>query len=269
MEWAEAAVSRLVMEIGQDYTCFSVHNSASNEWMGLEYFQFGPEERNMQPEEIYAVLKEKAERLTLPYREALIFYNFPESLITPAAGHESGMATELINAMFGPAEGCTVISEAIGNSGLFNTYRVPSRLHAQLGLQYRNGRFFHSYTPIVKGFENFTRCLKAVFHKNHFTVALKKGTRFQFIQSFPFQGPEDVVYHLLNVCQRFSADHTEIDLQLSGMIDEQSALYRELYKFFLHTEWQGLPDGYSYNLAFTEHSPQFFSPLFQMAVCVS
>ena len=52
------------------------------------------------------------------------------------------------------------------------------------------------------------------------------------------------------------------------MIDEKSALYAAIYKYFLNIEFEKLPDGFTYDGAIKEFPPHFFSHLFALASCV-
>ena len=57
------------------------------------------------------------------------------------------------------------------------------------------------------------------------------------VQYFNYTTPADVCYHLLNVAERFEVAPSSIRLTLSGMIDVDSTLYKEVYKYFLHVNF--------------------------------
>jgi hypothetical protein len=52
---------------------------------------------------------------------------------------------------------------------------------------------------------------------------------------------------------------------LSGLIDKQSALYKELYQYFINIEFSEA----GWNMAGTEYPAHFFTSLNDLAQCVS
>jgi hypothetical protein len=90
----------------------------------------------------------------------------------------------------------------------------------------------------------------------------------QVIQNFQYKVPEDAAYHLLNVCERFEVKANDTVLHLNGMIDPDSNLYNELYKYFLQTAFGTLPEIFTYNEEIKKYPEHYFSHLFELAACV-
>ena len=55
---------------------------------------------------------------------------------------------------------------------------------------------------------------------------------------------------------------------VSGMIDVDSSLYSELFKYFLNMEFAILPGNFNYADAIKEQPAHYFSHLFATALCV-
>ena len=60
----------------------------------------------------------------------------------------------------------------------------------------------------------------------------------------------------------------ELTIRLSGMIDEYSLLYTELYKYFLLLVFDELPAQYQYPEELNKYPAHYFSHLFAVALCV-
>jgi hypothetical protein len=101
------------------------------------------------------------------------------------------------------------------------------------------------------------------FRPDDFTVLLVKSSRLLLAQTYTYSTPEDVVYYLLKICAQLGLSQQELQLQVSGLIDSDSALYKELYQYFLNIEfresgWQG-----------NEYPAHFFTTLNDLARCAS
>jgi hypothetical protein len=72
----------------------------------------------------------------------------------------------------------------------------------------------------------------------------------------------------LNVCKGFDVQPDSVILHINGMIDENSALYSAIYKYFLQIEFDTLPEGYTYDDGIKNYPAHFFSHLFALASCV-
>ena len=87
----------------------------------------------------------------------------------------------------------------------------------------------------------------------------------QILQSYRYKTPEDVVFHILNVCENFEVK--DVGLQLFGMIEKDSALFRELHKYFLNIHFGVLPGNCNYAEGIKEFPAHYFSHLFSLAPC--
>jgi hypothetical protein len=103
---------------------------------------------------------------------------------------------------------------------------------------------------------------------DQFLVAVFKDKAIQILQSYNYQTPDDVSYYLLSICNRFQISQEKVVLIVSGLLDEQSRLYQELLKYFLHVQWDRLPDGVRLDSVFSQFPSHYFSPLLKMALCV-
>jgi hypothetical protein len=53
------------------------------------------------------------------------------------------------------------------------------------------------------------------------------------------------------------------------MIDEDSALYQELFKYFPQMKFSGLPENFTYPKGLDAYPSHYFSNLFAIAACGS
>jgi len=104
-----------------------------------------------------------------------------------------------------------------------------------------------------------------IFYQNKIVIALLKKGMLQIVQTFKYTTATDVVFHMLNICEQFKAK--EINIKISGMIEKDSALFKEIYKYFLHIDFDNLPSDLSSDERIKELPNHFFSHLFSIALC--
>jgi hypothetical protein len=62
-------------------------------------------------------------------------------------------------------------------------------------------------------------------------------------------------------------DCETVQISASGLLDDRSALFTELKKYFLHVALESRPDEFIYDPVFDDYPPHFFTPLFNLALC--
>jgi hypothetical protein len=95
----------------------------------------------------------------------------------------------------------------------------------------------------------------------------KEGS-LQLVQTFTYSSPEDVLYYLLKICKEFDMSQQEVKLSISGLIEKDSSIYRELYKYFIYPDFEILPDGISLADALNKYPDHYYSSISKLATCV-
>jgi hypothetical protein len=109
---------------------------------------------------------------------------------------------------------------------------------------------------------------RVIFYNDKFIAAIFIHGALQLLQTFSYQTPEDTAYYLLLICKQFDIAPDKMVLNISGLIDEKSALYSELVKYFEEVHYEGVPDTYGTNGILNEYPAHYFSPLLKMSLCV-
>jgi hypothetical protein len=104
----------------------------------------------------------------------------------------------------------------------------------------------------------------------HFTnkdirVTAIKEAQLKIAQTYYYTAPLDVVYYLLLICREHDLSQDETPLLLSGLVNEDSAMYKELYQYFSNIHfWKPA----SKTALQSEYPHHFFSSLYNLAACV-
>jgi hypothetical protein len=200
------------------------------------------------------------------YRKTDLVYTFTESILTPHEVYNSLSNTTMLETVFGDLNPATVKSEFVYTHNLHNIYRVPQAISNITGQQFPFANYSHLYSLMAACYKEDG--LFVCFHPKQFTVLMRVSGKLKLVQTFHYNTPEDAAYHLLNVCSHFGPETYNTTLLLSGTINEDSALYAELYKYFLNIAFAGLPEGFQYPAAMNEFPAHYFSHLVSLSACV-
>ena len=261
---------QLVLEISQHIFSYVVMNEEKEAICIRVYETDVPNYRELaaELEEIIfedEILKEKA----VP---AIVMYNFPECQLVPSNYFQSNAAADLIALLYGDLNHGIILNEKIKEFDKYNVFRVPIEVHHLFQRVFVNGKYWHYYSVWLQCMqqapEAASEYISVLFYPNRILVACLKNNRPQLLQSFLYEVVEDVAYYLLNICDQLNFSPVTTLVKLSGMIDESSALYSEIHKYFGQTSLDVSPI-LSPATGFDEFPPHFFSPLLKLAACVS
>lgn len=90
------------------------------------------------------------------------------------------------------------------------------------------------HTLLMQQDKSIANCLYLQFYQSHFLVIAVKNGSLQLATMYRFTTPQEVVYHALNTLDKLEMNKDETITFLSGFIDENSALYKEIYQYINH-----------------------------------
>ena len=253
----------LSIRLGEKHCCFSITDLASKEVESLAYYS--TEEVT---EDFLDKLFEAHPELNTSFYKVLIGYDYPQGCLVSFKDYKHGDGNLLLNTMFGLDSTAAVISEPIAEWQLYNVYAVPAKVHAYLTKKFPSAKYWHQYTLSIKNSKagNEGGRLLVDIRQDDFTVLVKSNNQIILAQTFSYSTPDDVLYYLLKVCQQFGLEQQLVQIELSGLIDQFSALYKELYQYFLHVQLREAE--WSVPASANSESPaHFFTSLNDLSAC--
>ncbi|MBA2562533.1 MAG: DUF3822 family protein [Chitinophagaceae bacterium] len=262
----DAAQTSIIVEVSDESFSYFVINDESRMITGSCIFHFDTNNAEKNIAVVLNKILDKQPLLKRYYNRIFISYSFNESLLIPGLYYDENKNNENINLVYGDLQEGVILTDHVAEKELFNTYRIPSNIHSAMSAQFPTASFAHQYSLLLKQLPNAGSELNVIFYPNKVVVTLLKEGRLQIIQTFNYKTSEDAVYYMLNVCNQFQAN--EVNVQLSGMIEKDSNMFREINKYFLTTTFTDLPREYEYADGIKELPTHFFSHLFSTALCV-
>ena len=256
----------LLIEVGDAHCCFGIVDYASSRM--LEYCCYASD-ADESGDMLQAIADERPE-LGRSFRQTVVGYYTNENVLFPSRFYRYEEAQNVLQSLFEKGAN-VVVSESVPEWQLYNVYFVPSAVHAMLSRKFATGHFWHVYSIVLKNkfVQNEGGNLFLDFKTNSFSVVAVKDHALLLGQIYPYTNPADVLYWLLKTCQEFSLLQAEIKLNVSGLIDKQSALCRDLYQYFLDIEFATLENKIQLSTDFARYPVHYFSSLYKLATCVS
>jgi len=110
--------------------------------------------------------------------------------------------------------------------------------------------------------------MKIFFYPSSLQVYALKGDQLLLAQSFYYETKEDVIFHLLNLADKFNIDLTEAFVEISGLIDDESGTWKELNRYILNIQLENPVQQQALNVNDPLLPPHFLTPFFLIAKCV-
>jgi len=259
----EPALTRIYCEISDESFSYFFHNEKSKLVTGLAVYHFDKiNKESTAAKKLKKILEEQD--LCNGNKEVFISYAYPECMVVPAIYYDEGNNENNLSLLYGDLEPGITLSDEVNNS-IYCAYRIPGDVHETITTQFPAAKTAHQFSSLINSIESSENLLRIIFYQQKIVMMLVVNGELQIIQSYQYRTPEDVVFHILNLCENFDAK--EVGLQLYGMIEKDSALFRELHKYFLNIQFGSLPPGCNFAEGIKEFPAHYFSHLFSLAPC--
>lgn len=261
---------RLLLEIGKTHLACIDTNEHKKTVSTFELFNF-TENETADFSRLFSSISSASKLLAKPYPETIIFINNEQSLLVPIFKFNTEIAEDYLNVVFGEDPFSAIHFDHLPiEPGMMNVYRVQQTLLNILHTNFTKVTFRHTYSNIIKTiisdiFTYPSECIYIQFYNTFLIVTVAKDEKLQLIQSFMYEAPEDVLYCLLNITERFDLNREKLILEISGMIDLHFTLYRDLITYFKNVAVQNV-DTSKFNLDIKEYPLHYFTPFFNLAL---
>jgi hypothetical protein len=256
--------SLLMIELGERHCCAAVMKREGFEAQRLIYYETDKEEQMLN--EVIDANNE----LNIPYSDVLISYSFAESIMTPSMYYDYNDSRKMLHLLYGDGKDSAVLSEHLSEWHLYNVYGVPRTIHSWISMRFHSGKYWHHYTSSLMTYntDEPDDVLLVDFKTGQFSVIVIKSGQLQLLQTFLYHETADVLYYLLKIVTTFNISQRTVQLILSGLIERNSSLYKELYSYFVDVSFRTAPEPISLPYSFRQYPEHFFSSLFNLASCV-
>ena len=271
--WAqdELSDSILLMEISENLFRYMIFNKQQNQFLGIRQYHLDNSSEQPTAQALNEIITNDS-LLQKPWKEFVAIYSFPDSTLLPEKFFDIGMNKTFTELLFGNAFKGIILSEKISAWEVYNIYRIQRDIHGLMQQKFSGGRYWHYNSILLSSIERAQEVgvhfLNCIFYPEKFVVAFFRGPQLQLLQTYQYETPEDVSYFLLKICRQFEASQEHVRVNVGGLIEQQSALYTELLKYFQHIEFDRIPEKIETKGLLENFPEHYFSQLLKMATCV-
>ena len=200
------------------------------------------------------------------FKSVKVCYNYKESILIPQKHYNSNLNKDMLSIVNGEDFSAIEISELVNTKSIQNIYRVPAHHKTSIENNFKNYSSVHSTSLQIKN-EIEGDLISCIVYQEMIKVLVYKKSQLQLVQQYKYTGPNDVAYHVLNICKQFELNPSSTPLRLSGMIVKESQLYQSLYNCFLDIDFT-TPSNQIQIAEQLSHLPNhFFSHLTELVSC--
>ena len=204
-----------------------------------------------------------------PFKTSRVCYDFKETTLVPNAFYDEKNNVKLLGLLFGTNHSTNTFVQEVQHLSARLLYRIPHQISAILKKTFPLAENEHTTALQLSFLKKAPDNLYAIIYQRHIKLFLFKNDQLQLQQTFDYSTPVDVAYHVLNVCEQHQVAPSTILLQLAGFIDQDSALYQELYKYFVHISFDNQYGDVSITTELEQHPAHYFNHYFQLITCGS
>ena len=257
------ANSILLLMAGTRHCSFAVMDYLSKELVEFGYYTAAADETD------YSEFFVENRFMNNRYYQTAIAYDANESVQIPSVVYKYEDAQLHLDAIYGNDVHVHLVSENLPALNLYNIYRMPSNLHATISRKFLSGKFWHLYSVVLKNIPTQqTDSMFIDFKTDEFSLIILRESKLLLCQTFMYTTPDDVLYYLLKCCQHLNLSQKQTKIFLSGLIEKDSVLYRELYKYFIDLEFETLANDIKLAEELSAHPPHYYSSVSKLAACV-
>ncbi len=248
-----SAATPLLMELGTAYCILSKMDAENGAPHFARLWSFAETALEESLEQIIALIQEAAQQ----EQELKVSVAFPHITLLPDGNNQQ--YPQLLQALHPGASGVPMFYA----NGKNFAFQVPHAVYKIVGNSFSSTSYFpaHACIPTMGSEAN---SIHIFFVDHQIRVTVYKQQQLQLVQRYNFGVPLDVVYYLLKICTEFNLSQQETLLSVSGFIEADSPLYKELHQYFL-------------NIRFSQLQPvtidgqpvpgYYFSSLYNLAQC--
>ena len=202
------------------------------------------------------------------FNQVHIIYGYAPSILVPEQFVNDADNRAMLELLYGDVSERVTRTDLVEGHATHNVYGIPAVIEMVITRYFDAAGYRHLFSLLPGVIKEAGNHLYCIFGRGHLKVLLIKENKLQLMQSYSYRTPDDVAYHLLSLCNGFDVSIGEVTVHLSGMIDVNSPLYTELYKYVTGLLLEGLPHQYQYPEEIQKYPGHYFSHLFAVATCV-
>lgn len=165
-------------------------------------------------------------------------------------------------------------SDWVASVQAYNSYVIPQELERCFNKHFPNHCCKHHSTVFIESLlqqfklqENSTIYISV--QNKHFEILVLEGRKLKFFNSYRYHTAEDLIYYLLFACEQLDLNPDQIPLVVTGEIEEESEVYKLIYKYIRKISFVNRNPNYQYSFVFDSVPKHYYYKLLNLHLCAS
>jgi hypothetical protein len=261
--------AKLCIEVGQFHVALTISNVSGDL---VSHFDLYTAKQKIDAAFLQSVLtSEKLEGVQ--FSEVIFVHNQKEMVLVPSSLYKQELDAVLMDTIHGDLMAYSIAVDDVHQWELHNVFGLSTEMLELVLHQYPQARKVQYMSACLKGIfrtltEDVNQWIKLYVLPSCINLVVLKGEQLQIAKSFYYETPEDIIYHLLNVVDKYDLDVSEVTVEVSGLLDLSSATWKELGKYFLNISMEKCPSFSGENATNTDLPSHYFTPFLLVPRCV-
>lgn len=259
----------LVIQIGGENLNLAVLDNLSNDFLAFEQYVF----RKTNTERLFTEQLDKLisehEWLSNGFKRVDAMVITEKFTLVPAAFFDSTKISDYLKFNQPIASDDLVMNDVLRNAEARNVYAFDSSLEKSLKKISGSVRIRHHLTSLIEKTlsvnknKSGRRALVNI-QNQRFDLIISEGGKLLLANSFSFQTSEDFIYYLLFACEQLKMNPEDLELEIIGEIETDSALSNLAKKYIRNIKFGQRPVEARFAKEFEKFPSHFYHNLFSL-----
>ncbi len=259
----------LVMQVGGENLTLAVLDNLTNDFLAFEQYQFRKTNNERSLAEQIDKLSSEHEWLSNGFKRVDASIVTEKFTLVPAAFFDSTKISDYLKFNQPISEEDVIVNDVLRNADARNVYAVDSALEKSLRKISSSVRIRHHLSPLIERTLSVNKnkpARRALAHVQHqrFDLIISEGGKLVLANSFSFQTGEDFIYFLLFTCEQLKMNPEELELEIVGEIETDSALANFAKKYIRNVKFGQRPVEARFAKEFEKFPSHFHHTLFSL-----
>lgn len=187
-------------------------------------------------EELSHLLQHKIDKLNLSYKSKVVAFDTASQTLVPVSLFDTERKNDYLELNTGTINDFIIESEEIAGENFVLCSAIPREISNIINDYFAPDSAFPCYASLLKWVLKQNSIspfdLYVNFSHKQLDLAVCKKSKLLLCNSFDFEQKEDVLYHLLNVCEQLEIPAEQVVLTCIGSLRKNDPIHGLLYDYF-------------------------------------
>ena len=273
MELNKSASCHLSIQVNLDGFSFAILNIQEQKYIALEHY-------DIQNCATYNDLAEQIDTIIL--QQEILQENF--AMISISISHYINTLTPKV--LYDEVNGKEILGfnqallqneqenrDWLSSIQAYNSYVIPEELERCFNKHFPNHKWKHDSSILIESLLQRFKLQEGEkiylsIQNTYFELIVLDGKKLKFFNNFAYKSAEDLIYYLLFTCEQLNLNPDQIPLIISGEVEEESEVYKNLYKYVRNNSFIKRNPNYKYSFVFDKVKEHYYYKLLNQHLCV-